>query len=232
MFNDAVLNKIESCAYEIVSTTMPSFGRYPNASISEYLDRWNYEKECLEVINHLLGLVDKNEIQDVDLYNLQTLCVEVLASSVQKGFIEGAEQLLQRIGLGLIEKQEIQIEEKQRLVEELLGQLVKICAEGYGKYLTSCNNEQNMLYMGSLRSRTNSLLKHIYNGQYGKWLKRDVAFCNKLLADFNEYCILLNGNWVQIQSLGVKAQLQDIETIIEPIEKSVINLEMYENDIL
>ncbi len=225
MFNDAVLNKIESCAYEIVRTTMPSFGRYSNASISEYLDRWNYEKECLEVINHLLGLVDRNEIQDVDLYNLQTLCVEVLASSVQKGFINGAEQLLQRIGLGLIEKQDVRIVEKQSLVEELLGQLVKTCADGYGKYLTSCNNEQNVLYMGSLRSRANALLKHIYDGQYGKWLKGDISFCNKLLADFNDHYIMLNGNWVQIQSLGRNAQLQDIGTIIELSEKSVINLE-------
>ena len=204
MFNDAVLNKIEYYAYEIVRTIIPSFGRDSNSSRSEYVERWNYESECLGTFNHLLGLVDKNELQDNDLYNLQSLCLEVLKVSVQKGFIEGTEELLQRIGLGLLEKDCVRIENKQGIVEESLERLVKTSAIGYSEYLTNNNSEQNLMYMGGLKSRIQSLLKHIYDGRCGLWLKCDIDFCNKLATNFNKYYAMYNGNIMQVGALNVK----------------------------
>ena len=116
LFNDAVLNRMEFYINEVVETAIPFGGMYPNNFECEYMARWRYEKDCLDRFNHLLGLMDKNELSDFELYNLQALCFNILDVSIQKGFFDGAEELLKRIGLGLIEREDVQIEGKEYLV--------------------------------------------------------------------------------------------------------------------
>lgn len=154
--------------------------------------------KAIEVFCGLLERIDCRELLDLELKKLQILCLNMLNEFIEHGEQDAAEIILAKIGLGLIETQEMKIMQKESIVENAVIRLIQNYAKFASLSMIKAMSKENKPSAGLTHDtfglinpkvytiKAENLIDRLRKGYVARWLKDDDKYSLNLTNIFNQ----------------------------------------------